>query len=141
MRCWPDLDRRMCAVNNCKFEIDFCNCGCVSVKLHDQSNSTNTAYLHHWPANVVITIQWLHFNYFGQLSWQPAAFTYFITKEFLKTINNNFSLWSTSWITASKRWIFLLEVHIIVFSMAEIKISCHLLMAVSERVRTFYSKV
>ena len=27
-------------------EIDFCNCGCVSVKLHDQSNSTNTEYLH-----------------------------------------------------------------------------------------------
>ena len=38
-------------------EIDFCNCGCVSVKLHDQSNSTNTAYLHPGPANVVITIQ------------------------------------------------------------------------------------
>ena len=27
------------------------------------------------------------------------------------------------------------------YSRAEIKISCHLLMAVSERVRTFYSKV
>ena len=52
-KCWTGMS----AVNNCKFEIDFCNCGCVSVKLHDQSNSTNTAYLHPGPANVVITIQ------------------------------------------------------------------------------------
>ena len=124
------------------FEIDFCNCGCVSVKLHDQSNSTNTAYLHPQPASLVITIQWL----FTLITLDSSAGSHphlhiFITKEFLKTINNNLSLWLASWITASKRWIFLLEVHIIVFSMAEIKISCHLLMAVSERVRTFYSKV